>query len=68
LAACHLHRLRAPADRQHALDNAERAEALLRRWRSKGTLEFVVPVMWDNDETTFHCPLELGWREKLRFV
>lgn len=44
------------------------AEALLRRWKAKASLEFVVPVMWDNDETTFHCPLELGWREKLRFV
>ncbi len=44
------------------------AEALLRRWRSKESMEFVVPAMWDNGETTFYCPLELGWREKLRFV
>ena len=44
------------------------AEALLRRWKLKEPSEFVLPVMWDNGEKTFHCPLELGWREKLRSV
>jgi hypothetical protein len=24
--------------------------------------------MWENTETTFHCPLEPGWTDKLRFV
>jgi len=44
------------------------AKELLRRWKSSETLEFVLPVMWDNGETTFHCPLEIGWGAKLRFV
>jgi hypothetical protein len=44
------------------------AEALIRKWKVKNPLEFVVPVMWDNSEKTFHCPMESGWREKLRFV
>ena len=55
-------------ERRIASDVHGWAEALLRRWKAKESLEFVVPVMWDNDERTFHCPLEIGWRQKLRFV
>ncbi|NIJ51145.1 hypothetical protein [Dyadobacter arcticus] len=29
---------------------------------------FILPVMWNNDEATYHCPNELGYRERLVFV
>jgi len=41
---------------------------LLRVWKEQSPERFVVPVMWENSETTFHCPLEPGWREKLQSV
>jgi hypothetical protein len=44
------------------------AEFLLRQWGEEAPKGFVVPVMWDNSELTFHCPLEPGWRQKLRLV
>lgn len=45
------------------------AEFLIREWRwSSNADQFVVPVMWQNDEIplTFYCPLEDGWRSKLQ--
>jgi hypothetical protein len=44
------------------------AISLLRVWKEESPASFVIPVMWENTETTFHCPLEPGWRDKLRFV
>ncbi len=44
------------------------AEFLLRQWGPTDPEEFVLPVMWDNGELTFHCPLEAGWRQKLSYV
>jgi hypothetical protein len=44
------------------------AEFLLRQWRQGGSTEFVVPVMWENSELTYHCPLEPGWRSKIEWV
>ena len=26
---------------------------------------FVLPVLWENTEQSFHCPLEVGYRERL---
>lgn len=43
------------------------AEVLIGAWRGPQG-EFIMPVMWDNAERSFSCPVELGWREKLRFV
>jgi hypothetical protein len=46
----------------------EWATFLLGQWRGSET-DFVMPVMWkNNDELTYHCPLETGWRSKLQFV
>lgn len=44
------------------------AEFLVRQWGDPAPARFVVPIMWDNKELTFHCPLEVGWRGKLQFV
>ena len=44
------------------------AECLLRRWQDTAPDRLVVPIMWENTERTFHCPLESGWRQKLAFV
>jgi len=44
------------------------AEFLLRQWRQGNSMEFVVPVMWENTELTFYCPLEEGWRQKLEWM
>ena len=44
------------------------AEFLLRRWQDPSPNRLVVPMMWENTERTFHCPLESGWRQKLAFV
>ncbi|HLK81770.1 MAG TPA: hypothetical protein VKT99_09785 [Xanthobacteraceae bacterium] len=44
------------------------AQFLLRQWRQGNAMEFVVPVMWENAELTFHCPLEEGWRQKLEWM
>jgi hypothetical protein len=48
-------------------DIQEWAKTLIGTWRGVQG-EFVVPVMWDNHELSYHCPNEDGWREKLRFV
>jgi hypothetical protein len=44
------------------------AEFLVRQWQDDAPDSFVVPIMWENNERTFHCPLEIGWRQKLQFV
>ncbi|WP_343714760.1 peptidoglycan-binding domain-containing protein [Inquilinus sp.] len=44
------------------------AEFMVRRWRQASPSAFVMPVMWENGELTYHCPLEEGWRRKLQFV
>ena len=44
------------------------ANFLLRQWRESAPTGFVVPIMWDNSELTFYCPLEVGWRQKLKYV
>jgi hypothetical protein len=41
---------------------------LLRQWRDAAPNKFVVPIMWENTELTFYCPLEVGWRQKLIVV
>lgn len=33
-----------------------------------GSNEFVLPVLWDNQETTFHAPLDFGFRSHLARV
>jgi hypothetical protein len=45
----------------------EWAKTLIGRWSGLPN-EFVLPVMWDNAERSFHCPSEDGWRQKLQFV
>jgi hypothetical protein len=54
----------------------EWAQVLIRQWNGPVD-EFVVPMMWEEVPSNtpngsanliFHCPLEPGWREKLRFV
>jgi hypothetical protein len=40
------------------------AEFLLGRW--EGTQgEFVLPILWEDTERSFHCPLEDGYRKRL---
>jgi len=57
-------------DRKDVADVAGWAKVLIRRWREKKpTGHFIIPIMWaDENETTFHCPLESGWRAALRIV
>jgi hypothetical protein len=64
-----------PKDRPHAfIDdcNPEKisgwATFLLGRWKEAMPKQLVIPVMWDDNETTFHCPREAGWRQKLQWV
>jgi hypothetical protein len=45
----------------------EWATMLIRQWKGSAS-EFVLPVMWQNDERTHHAPLEPGWSLKLKFV
>jgi hypothetical protein len=44
------------------------AEFLIRQWREGAPRGFVLPVMWDDKELTYHCPLEPGFALKLRRV
>lgn len=44
------------------------AKIWIDRWKISDAFQFVIPVMWEDAETTFHYPLELGWRAKLAFV
>ncbi len=56
-------------DPRHATDWANR---FLTTWRQApagaGNDRFVLPVMWDDLESTFHLPLEPGYSSKLRMV
>ncbi len=38
------------------------------RWTGPADGSFVLPALWSNTESTFHCPLEVGFRERLSFV
>jgi hypothetical protein len=42
-------------------------ELLTGRWTGTAR-EFVLPVLWNNNETSFHCPLEVGYRQRLTSV
>jgi hypothetical protein len=42
-------------------------ELLVGRWTGTAR-EFVLPVLWNNSETGFHSPLEVGYRERLTVV
>jgi hypothetical protein len=54
-------------DRPDAAQVQGWAEFLIGKWSGPAT-DFVLPVMWDNAELTYHCPLEIGWRAKLQVV
>jgi hypothetical protein len=43
------------------------AKELIGQWNGAPT-EFVIPVMWDNDELSYHFPADVGWRLKLQSV
>jgi len=43
------------------------AETLIGTWRGPQS-EFVIPVMWDNTDRSWSCPVEESWRQKLQFV
>jgi peptidoglycan hydrolase-like protein with peptidoglycan-binding domain len=55
-------------DRLSSADVVAWAEVIVRRWNNPAAKEFVIPVMWENTERTYHLPLEDGWRLKLKFV
>jgi hypothetical protein len=44
------------------------ATQLLSTWRMGASNRFVLPVMWDNADTTFYLPLEAGYCQKLRII
>lgn len=44
------------------------ADLFVRKWKDRAAVRFVIPVMWVNNERTFHFPLESGWRDQLRVV
>jgi hypothetical protein len=49
------------------------ATVLLNRWTGPAGVGFVLPIMWgdrltDGTSVTYHCPLEVGYRERLTFV
>jgi hypothetical protein len=56
------------SERRSTREIAGWAEFLIRQWDIQDPKSFVMPVMWENGETTFHCPLEPVWREKLKYV
>lgn len=35
------------------------------RWTNTANPSFVLPVLWNNAESSFHCPLEEGYRQRL---
>ena len=43
------------------------AETLIGRWTGPPT-DFVLPVMWADNDRSYSCPSEDGWREHLQFV
>jgi hypothetical protein len=56
-------------DRRDQVDLTGWAELLVRRWKGPLQKGFVIPIMWaDKDETTYHCPLETGWRQKIQTI
>lgn len=63
-------------DNESFMEHPERAIAWARtidsEWRlaprGAGTNSFVVPVMWDNDEASYHVPTDMGYRLKLAFA
>jgi hypothetical protein len=44
------------------------ASAFLTNWQMAAGNSFVVPIMWDDNETTFHFPKEPGFCGKLRMI
>ncbi|PED29439.1 hypothetical protein [Bacillus cereus] len=42
-------------------------ELLTGRWTNTAP-EFVLPVLWNDYETSFHCPLEVSYRQRLSMV
>lgn len=42
-------------------------ELLTGRWTNTAP-EFVLPVLWNDFETSFHCPLEVSYRQRLSMV
>ncbi len=44
------------------------ANQFLTTWQMETNQSFVVPMMWENSETTFHMPKEPGWCGKLRII
>ena len=44
------------------------AEILVRRWNESSPSRFVLPVMWENSETSFYTPLEPGFAQKIQFA
>ena len=55
-------------DRFSTADVKAWAEVFIRKWDAANPSEFVIPAMWDDNDLTFHFPLESGWRSKLKFV
>lgn len=53
------------------LDNPRQAprwgELLTGRWTNHFAPNFVLPVLWRDTESGYHCPLEGGYRERLTF-
>ncbi|WP_162907063.1 hypothetical protein [Allorhizocola rhizosphaerae] len=43
-------------------------ELLTGRWTNTAEASFVLPVLWDNAESSYHCPLEDGYRQRLSFT
>jgi hypothetical protein len=43
------------------------AKELIGQWNGPPT-EFVIPVMWDDDELSYHFPADVGWRVKLQSI
>jgi hypothetical protein len=44
------------------------AKEFNKEWNGGLPNNFILPVMWDNDESSYHCPNETGYRTKLTFV
>jgi hypothetical protein len=42
-------------------------ELLTGRWTGTAS-EFVLPLLWNDTESGFHCPLEVGYRQRLSLV
>lgn len=57
---------------QSLLDNPGQAprwgELLTGRWTNQASSSFVLPLLWRDTESSYHCPLEGGYRERLMFA